>query len=171
MVVGGFICVMCVKRFDGIPEFCLVAGTVEIACLIMIGGINPKKSKGEIFMEEAKAAGRVVTAHQVKEKHIYGSYDANNGKTYENVNYYKATYEYEINGSTYQKKMEFMGPAPSEVTFYYAKNKPRKVITSSIDIDEPKRTGKIVLINVLGFVMYGILKLVFDVDYSSLFRM
>ncbi len=170
LIVGGIFCIGSIKLLDGVPEFCLAVLSVEIFCLIMMKLYKPEKTKGEIFIEEAKAAGRVVTAHLVKKKYIHQNSNSKSAAR-RRRSYYVGKYKYEINGRKYRCSRSFYSGYPSdEITLYYAKRKPKDAIYSAVDIDEDRQIANFFLILVLAFVLYGILKLIIDVDMTQFIR-
>ncbi len=169
LIVGGIFSIGSIKLLDGVPEFCLAVLPAVIFYLIMMTRYKPEKTKGEIFIEEAKAAGRVVTARLVKTKYILGSNEKGDLKNIRD-DHHIGKYEYVVNGRKYHcKRVTYNGrnSLSNEITLYYAKNKPKEAIRKADDIDESDKKANILLAYILIFVVYGILKLVFDVDWPT----
>lgn len=133
---------------------------------------NTRKDK---FIEAAKNNGCVTTGVCVKSEYLAGDPDGNSLE--ERSAAIAIKYQYKVEGITYYKKQLFRNPGsrridyPNTITIYYAKAKPRKVITS---VEWPAYTGKynpgrrehafftsVGLWFVLTCLVFGILKLLF----------
>ncbi len=166
LLVGGLACFMIVKYLDEVFELCLVVLVVEIVSLIILGVNGNMKTKGQVFIEEAQAAGRVVRARCVARKTIRGTYRTEDEPHIRN-DHYVGEYEYMVGGRAYRCKRTSHMSLPEEVTMYYAAENPGKAIAKAQDM-AGSYAAKAMLPLLLGVLVYAVLKIALDVDFEAL---
>lgn len=141
----------------------VVAGIIVfvICCIKLFKG----KTSKEKFIINAKEKGNYTTATLVDNKLRLGNDESGNASfKYDRM---KCTYEYQVNGISYKKRITFQSPGmvsvkfPYTITVYYNPNRPSKCICK----EEVQNKGfgcfaTIVLAGLTIKIVYELLKLI-----------
>ena len=140
----------------------VVIGTIVLAIGYIRMCFKGKTSK-EKFIETARKKGNYTTATLIDNKLRFGN-DENPSFKYERM---KCTYEYQVNGISYKKRITFQSPGmvsvkfPYTITVYYNPNRPSKGLTKEeAQNKEFSCFATIVLAVITIFVIYNLLKLI-----------
>ncbi len=84
------------------------------------------KHKGDIIIEEAEAAGRIVEATLKWKRYAYGEPNHPDRRLREGTWFF--AYQYELNGKQYTYRSSSSEMPPDTMTLYYPKGKPGKAL-------------------------------------------
>ena len=85
------------------------------------------RTKGEIIIEEAKAAGRVAQAYLVSNSYYWGNSDSPD--YHQRNGGWIGTYSYTVNGKKYSHTTSSPDGLPETLTVYYPSGHPEKAIS------------------------------------------
>jgi hypothetical protein len=126
--------------------------TLPVAIALGIWRRKRGPSKWQRREADAVAAGRVVTAAKLKQRHCHGDRDAPAG-TMLHQDTYRVVYEYELNNRKYKYRCEVIDYPDSTVKLWYQQGKPGKAKPMGYN----PNTISDYIITFLPFIVWGII--------------